>query len=312
VGNPGSEYRNPDSPPGDVPLAALAARQHGVVSVDQLRAFGRDKFWVHRKLEKGWLHPLYRGVYAVGHTAVSIKGKYLAAVLACGPGAALSHRAAGHHLGLRPLPAGIDVSVPVKRPGPPGIRTHRSRLLTPADITRVDNIPVTTVARTLLDLAAILMPRELALAIDRAERADVFDLAAIEDLLARANGRKGAAALRKGIAAWRPSHTRSDLEDRHLEFLEAAGFPYPQLNVLVQGERDVHEVDAFWPEQRLVVELDGHAFHRTRRDRDRDADTDADLELAGYRVIRLRRPDVTTHSDRTERRLGRHLHRTRD
>lgn len=145
--------------------------------------------------------------------------------------------------------------------------------------------------------------RDLARAVDRAERLELFDLSAVEDVLGRARGRRGAAALRHAVAAWRPSHTLSELEDRFLELVAGAALPRPLTNVLLDGESGTHEVDAFWPEHRLVVQLDGFAFHRTRRDRERDAAADADLELAGHIVKRLTWDDVVVRSDATERRL---------
>jgi very-short-patch-repair endonuclease len=184
---------------------------------------------------------------------------------------------------------------------------HRSRLQDAADFTFFEEIRVTSVARTLLDLAAVVPSYELARALDRAERLERFDLAALEDVLSRAGKRRGTAALRHAIAAWRPRQTRSELEDRHEELVRAAGLPAPQLNVLLQGEQAEHEVDAFWPAHRLVVQLDGFAYHRTRRDRERDAATDADLELSGYRVVRLTWDDVALHEARTARRLRRLL-----
>jgi very-short-patch-repair endonuclease len=171
----------------------------------------------------------------------------------------------------------------------------------------VDGIPVTTVARTLLDLAGFLSPRHLGYALDRAERLQVFDLCAVDDALGRARGRRGASALREAIKGWRVSDTRSRLEDRHLELLSGAGLPMPHVNVALEGELHDHAVDAYWPSSNLVVELDSFDYHRTRRDRERDATTDADLELAGYRVLRLTWDDVTVHEERTVRRIRAHL-----
>jgi very-short-patch-repair endonuclease len=139
--------------------------------------------------------------------------------------------------------------------------------------------------------------------VDAAERLDLFDLTAVEDVLARGRGRRGTAALRRAVGDWRPRHTRSELEDRFQELIAATELPRPRFNALLDGEGAQHEVDAFWASQRLVVQLDGFAFHRTRRDRERDASTDADLELAGLRVVRLTWDDVTRHADRTVRRL---------
>jgi hypothetical protein len=159
-------------------------------------------------------------------------------------------------------------------------------------------------ARTLLDLSAVVGPPDLATAIDRAERLRVFDLQAVTEVLDRTNGRRGAAALRRAIASWAPSQQKSKLERRFRELLRTApDIPSPLFNSLVDGETGTHEVDAFWPETKLAIQLDGFQFHRTRRDRERDAASDADLELAGHRVIRLTWDDATVHGQRTLRRV---------
>jgi hypothetical protein len=126
----------------------------------------------------------------------------------------------------------------------------------------------------------------------------------VVELLERAQGRKGAKALRRAVAAYEPSTQKSELERAFKQLLEpAAGIRTPLFNALVNGETATHEVDALWEKERLAVQLDGFAFHRTRRDREKDADSDADLELAGYRVMRLTWDDVTVHGERTLRRL---------
>lgn len=206
---------------------------------------------------------------------------------------------------LRPNAGGrVEVTVPRGRVGVPGIEVHRTRMLAPQDFTVHDGFPVTTVARTLLDLSAVVRPHELATAIDRAERLGLFDLTAITELLNRANGRRGARALRQAIAAYEPSTQKSELERRFRALIETTNdIPSPTFNPLVQGEQTTHEVDAFWPQHNLAVQLDGFEFHRTRRDREHDADSDADLELAGLRVMRLTWDDVAVHGDRTLRRL---------
>ena len=177
-------------------------------------------------------------------------------------------------------------------------------MLDPRDFTTEHGIPVTTVARTLLDLAAVLSANDLAVAIDRAERLGILDLPAVNDVLGRARGKRGARALRRAIASYEPSTQRSELERRFRKLIEeAADIPHPSLNAITQGEERAHEVDAVWRDRRLAVELDGFEFHRTRRDRERDAAKDADLELAGYEVLRLTWDDVTEHRERTLRRL---------
>jgi very-short-patch-repair endonuclease len=286
-------------------IGRLATRQHGVVSNGQLRGLGLDREAVRRRVASGYLHRVHHGVFAVGHRSLTLHGSYAAAVLAGGPRAALSHRAAADLWQLGALVGRITITVPHDRGGlPTALRIHRSRMFHPGDFTQRHGIPVTTVARTLLDLAGVASRRELARVVDTAERLELFDLTAVEGVLARARGRRGAAALRCAIAGWQPRHTRSELEDRFAELVARSALPPPDLNVLLDGELSQHEVDAFWPSQRLAVQLDGFAFHRTRRDRERDAATDADLELAGLRVVRLTWDEVTRHADRTLRRLA--------
>jgi hypothetical protein len=178
-------------------------------------------------------------------------------------------------------------------------------MLDPCDFTVLEGIPVTSLARTLLDLAAVLRPSDLIVAIDRAERLNLFDLTAVLDVLSRARGRKGARALRSAIEAYEHSTQKSKLERRFKRLLKTTpDIPTPAFNALVEGETATHEVDAFWETERLAVQVDGFEFHRTRRDRERDAASDADLELAGIRVIRLTWDDVNEHGDRTLRRVA--------
>ncbi len=283
-----------------------AAAQHRVISVTQLRRLGFDKFATRREVERGRLHRVHRGVYAVGVPQLSLRGRYTAAVIACGAGAALSHRSAAHIWGLRPNAAGrLEVTASRQRTKVPGVQVHRTRMLDPVDCTVLDGIPVTSVARTLLDLAAVLRPSDLIVAIDRAERQGIFDLTAVLEVLSRARGRKGARALRRAIAAYEHSTQKSALERRFKQLLESRpDIPTPIFNALVEGESAAHEVDALWEAERLAVQVDGFEFHRTRRDRERDAASDADLELGGMRVIRFTWDDVNEHGDRTLRRVA--------
>jgi hypothetical protein len=240
----------------------------------------------------------------VGVKTLPPRGRYLAAVLACGTGAFLSHRAGAAVWQVRPNAALVEVTVPRQRSGPPGVRVHRTRMLDPQDFTIHDGIPVTSVARTLLDLAAVVRPSDLEVAVDRAERLGLFDLTALTDVLERANGRKGAKTLRRVLAAYRVSTQKSELERRFKRLLATApDIETPLFNALIDGETRTHEVDAYWPAERLAVQVDGFEFHRTRRDRERDAASDADLELAGHRVARLTWDDVTVHAERTMRRV---------
>ncbi len=264
-----------------------------------------DKFAIRRRVLAGTLHPLYDGrVFVTSLGPQTTSGRYLAAVMACGAGAVLSHRSAANLWGLRPSEGRVEVTVCRGRHGVAGVAMHRSRMIDPGDFTVADGIPVTSVARTLLDLGAVIRPPDLAVAIDRAERLGLCDLDAVVDVLDRANGRRGARALRQAIAEYRPSTQKSELERCFRRLLEDnPHIPSPVFNALVEGEVGTHEVDAYWTAQRLVVQVDGFDFHRTRRDRERDAASDADLELAGNRVMPFTWDDVTVHGERTLRRL---------
>ena len=271
----------------------------------QLRELGLDSHALARRVAGGQLHVLHGGrVYAVTRAPLPRRGLYLAAVLAIGTRAVLSHRSAADVWELRPGALRLEVTTPHARHAVEDVTVHRTRMWEPRDITVRDGIPVTSVARTLLDLSAVVRTPELLNAIDRSERLGLFDLSAVVDVLDRAKGRKGARALRRAVAAYRPSTQKSELERRFRKLIETApDIPTPSFNAVVQGEQGTHEVDAFWPDQKLAVQVDGFEFHRTRRDRERDAASDADLELTGSRVLRLTWDDVTVHADRTLRRL---------
>ena len=286
-------------------IARLAGRQHGVIARTQLARIGLDRFAIARRVAAGTLHPLHGGrVFAVGLDPLSMRGRYLAAVMAGGSSAVLSHRSAAALWELRANSTRTEITVRRGRGPIAGVQTHSSRGLGAADVTSRDGIPITSVARTLLDLGAVVKMPELLNAIDRSERLGLFDLTAVVDVLDRANGRKGARALRRAVADYRPSTQKSELERRFRELIETApDITTPFFNAAVHGEQGTHEVDAFWPEERLAVQVDGFEFHRTRRDRERDAASDADLELAGSRVLRLTWDDVTVHGERTLRRL---------
>jgi hypothetical protein len=285
-------------------IAELAGRQHGVIARRQLQRLGVDYAGIRRRVAAGTLHPLHGGwVYAMTRSPLSRQGRYLAAVMACGSGARLSHRAAADLWGIRPASVSPEVTVPEVSRHVPGVRIHRTRMLDPRDFTEL-GIPVTSVARLLLDLAAVLSAPDLEVVIDRAERQSLFDLTAVVDVLERGRRKKGAGTLRKVMAAYEASTQKSGLERTSKTLLRTAcDIPSPFFNALVEGESRTHEVDVLWEAHRLAVQLDGHEFHRTRRDRERDALSDGDLELAGYRVMRLTWDDVNVNGERTLRRL---------
>jgi very-short-patch-repair endonuclease len=262
----------------------LATRQGGVVSTAQLRALGLSDGAIAHRARVGRLHRVHRGVYAVGHVALGREGRIRAALLATGPGAAASHRTAGGVWGIRATArAAIELSSASRgRRGAPGIEVHRVRRLDPRDVTTVDAIAVTTVARTLVDLASVLTPSRLERAVAQADVLELLDVAAVNDVLERTRGRRGTGVLRELLGVEAP-HTRSELEHRFLRLVRKAGLPVPAMNVSVAG----HDVDAVWFDARLVVELDSWAFHRQRAAFERDRLRDTDLALAGFRTVRL-------------------------
>lgn len=213
----------------------------------------------------------------------------MAAVLATGPEAVLSHRDAAALWGLRDSAAArIDISVPRDLRSRPGIRVHRAVL--PADETTVRRgIPVTTTPRTLLDLATILSARQLERAIEEAEALRLTDPLSLDDLVERHHTRHGAPAIRRVLAAGRigATLTRSELEERFLAFLDAHGLPRPEINVWLETSAGWFEVDCLWRRDRVIVELDGYAHHGTRAAFERDRARDRALQATGWRVVRL-------------------------
>ncbi len=214
------------------------------------------------------------------------RGRWMAAVLACGPNALLSHRSAAALWNLAPTSSPlIDVTVPRGRSGHEGIALHQVRSLSEADRAVVDAIPVTSVARTLFDLAEVVDRRRLERAFEQAERLRLLDMRAIADGCDRSPGRRALKPLRALLADLYPAdhETRSELERRFLDFCRGACLPLPETNVLVEG----FEVDAVWRKEKLVVELDSYEFHGTRAAFERDRARDVTLQLAGYRVPRV-------------------------
>ena len=209
----------------------------------------------------------------------------MAAVLACGTDALLSHGSAAALWDLLPVAAKrIDVTAPGNRRLRRDISVHRTGQLHRDDRTQRDGIPVTTVARTLLDLAEVVRPRQLERAVDQAERLELFDLRAIEALRERSHGRHGLAALEAVLSEYGgPAPTRSELERRFVNLCRKANLPPPAINSFIAG----FEVDAAWHDERVAVELDSYGFHRTRQAFERDRARDGVLQLEGYRVLRL-------------------------
>jgi hypothetical protein len=242
-------------------------------------------YWVRA----GRLHLIHRGVYALGHGVLRREGRWLAAVLACGDRAVLSHRSAASHWGLlATATTRVDVTAPASRHGTNGVRLHRSRSLDARDTTDHEGIPVTTIARTLLDLAATSQSNQLERALAQAERLRVYDHGAITDVLARANGHRGKRALAQATAREQPKWTRNDYEAWFLALVREAGLPEPLVNeALMVPDHPSIDPDFCWPAHRLVVEVDGWETHRTRAAFQADRRRDAALQAAGWRAVRF-------------------------
>jgi hypothetical protein len=264
-------------------LAAVARRQYGLITRDQLRRLGVGEHGIAERVRTRRLHRLHRGVYAVGHDALKPEAHWLAAVLACGEGAVLSHASAAAHWGIRPSAAAlVDVTVPARsgRGRRNGIRVHRSGRLRATEVTVHEGIPVTTVARTLLDLADTLQDQALKRTIDEAEYQRLLDMTPLIAVVQGNPGRRGAKVLELARAA--PELTRSELEQRFLELVTRRGLPRPLLGARVEG----YEIDFLWPADKVIVEVDGFAAHGTRSAFERDRIRDRRLLRAGYRTIR--------------------------
>jgi hypothetical protein len=274
-------------------ISALGASQHLVFHIDQLAAIGLAARTVQQRAKVGRLHRIYQSVYSlVPESALTARGRWMAAVLACGPDAALSHRSAGTLEGLWAKSGGrIDVTIPRRAPRKhAGVALHRSTTLMPADVTVVDGIPCTTVARTLFDLAEELTQRQLERAFDQADILEVLDLNEIDDQLSRNRTRRGAPKVRRLLNEHYIGSTVTDsyAEEFLIPLLRAAGVRMPRTQfwiVLEDGEPPLRR-DFVWPDLKLDVEIDGKT-HRTAQALERDARNDLRLADADWRVIRI-------------------------
>ena len=287
----------------DVEVARRAAEHWGVLSLAELRACGLAREAVGVRVRNGRLHPLHRGVYAVGHANVPLEGGFLAAVKACGPRAVLSHASAAALWGLRDWD-GRPPEVTVPGSGTrraTGVRVHRARLA-PEDRARCSGIPVTSPARTLVDLASSLPERTLRRAVRQAQSLRLVSVRHVLAALERAGPYRGRAAL-AGLLIAGPAPTRSELEDVVLDLILRGGLDHPQVNVplTLAGRRVIP--DFRWPAQRLVVEADGAAWHEHRLAREDDAERQALLEGHGERVLRVTWEQAVGRPGETLRRL---------
>ena len=288
-------------------LRDLGAAQHGVVTRAQLLERGLAVHAIDWLVRCRRVVVLRRGVYQIGPLPVD-HGPEAAAIHACGCDVSLSHRSAAAMHGVvnsprAPFP--VEVTMPRrKRRRIDGARVHRVRDLRPDEVTTIEGIPVTTPARTLLDVAGTLPSREVEQALAIGLRRRIVTTDELVQMLERHPRHRGVPLLRRLLSAEDgPAFTRSEAEEKLLELVETSRLPRPQLNVSVLG----HEVDFLWRDARLVAEVDGYAFHSTRRSFGADRRRDAELTAAGYRVLRFTWKDLTDAPTATVVRLAQAL-----
>ncbi|HEY5428259.1 MAG TPA: DUF559 domain-containing protein, partial [Solirubrobacteraceae bacterium] len=290
-------------------IAAAAGTQAGMITRRELFDLGVTPAMVDNAVARGRLIPVHRGVYAVGHSSLPPLAPVMAAVLAVGQGALVSHWSAAALWGLAPAADGeIDVTVVARDAGRRrrGIRVHRTDVLDPSDATTYHHIPVVSAARALLDITPDLTPPRLERTFDAALKEGRLTRHAVAQTAARNARRCGAGRLAALARAELPvtPDTRSRPEEDFLRLVRAGGLPDPEMNAVVCG----YVVDALWRRPRLVVEIDGYAFHGTRRSFERDHERDQALTEAGFAVMRFTRDQIVTQPERVlvllTRRLG--------
>jgi very-short-patch-repair endonuclease len=272
-------------PAGDAAIWNLVRRQHGAIARRQLLEMGLGVRAIERRIASGRLHPVWRGVYAVGRPQLGRRGRWMAAVLACGPGAALSHGSAAALWGFGSERGGlIDISVPSSSPRcRPAIRVHRRAALRPEELTAHEGIPTTTPAMTLIDEAMELTPRQLERAVNEADKLDRVRVDDLSDALTHYRGVPGVGPLRRLLDPITFRLSDSDLEQTMRERSSTAGLPMPETKVQVNG----FEVDFFWPAFGIVVEADGLRYHRTPLQQRRGLERDQAHTASGLLPLRF-------------------------
>jgi very-short-patch-repair endonuclease len=282
----------------------LARRQHGVVTRRQLLGLGLTKGGIEHRVARGRLHPVGRGIYAVGRPELTRKGRLMAAVLACGGQgkAAISHASAAALLGIAPEPGGpIEVtrasrdSARVQH-----VRVHRRVSLRPGWWGLYEGIPVTSPAQTLIDIATRLGAREMERATNEADRLGLVRTDALREALEAHPGEEGVARLRQILDRRTFRYTRSELERDFLPLARAAGLPMPQTSIWLNG----HEVDFFFAGLGLVVETDGLTYHRTAAQQAKDEERDQDHTAAGLTPLRFSHGQIKFEPERVRRVLA--------
>ena len=296
----------PHQDEGDRAVSAIAERQRGLITHRQLVSAGLGRGAIGHRIARGRLHPLYRGVYLVGHSLPVALAREQGALLACGGASALSHRSGGvlWRMPVQP-PDWVELTLVGRaRAQREGIRIYRVAALDPRDIRRHKGLTVTAPARTLLDLAAVIPPPKLEQAVAEALARHLASETALREAMDRAPKRHGTKALRalldrKAAPAW----TRSKSERLMLALVRRHRLPEPATNVQLEA----WNVDFFWREQRLVVEVDSYGFHSSPASWERDHRKEADLEDSGLRLRRVTYRQLTDQPDRTAQRIKRWL-----
>jgi len=268
-------------------IREIAERQHGVVVRRQLIDIGLGSGLIQDRVRSGHLIRLHQGVFALGHRRQSLHSEWIAAVLASGPGAFLSHASAAHLWGVRGSRGRIEVTRTSGHGKPHGVWLHQPRMLLAEDVTTHAGIPVTSLERTVRDMAGRLDERQLERMLVEADRSGNLSWSALHAVLDRPGGWRGAGRARRVARQVDPraAATRSPTEVDFLALCREAGLPLPQVNVTVAGRL----IDFLWPSDRLIVETDSYGYHGDRPAFERDHKSTIDLTIAGYRVLR------TTH-----------------
>lgn len=294
-------------------IGDLAEQQHGVVSRRQLRTLGVGDSTITARIASGYLRPLFREAFAVGHRAITRRGHLLAAVLACEERAVLSHGSAAEMLGLWDKQLAVVHVIPPDWSGRKisGIRWHRVRLPLPDEIEILDGIPCTTVSRTIVDMAGESNWGQLRRLVEQAAILRRLDVDEIDLVLSRGR-RRGAPRLRTILAPWRQTSerrpvVRSRLEARLLPRLIEEGLPAPRTNAKLRVDEHNFEVDLLWEEQRLAIETDGEETHATQAAFQRDRKRDQILIAAGYRTARVTWRQVVDETNAVVNRIARML-----
>jgi very-short-patch-repair endonuclease len=286
----------------DAAISAVAACQYGVISHAQLLEIGLKPRAIARRVEAKRLHVIHRGVYAVGHARISQEGRWLAAVLACGEGAVLSHRSAAALWGIRPYSGRIEVIARhAHRRG--SLLVARRCSLEPSDATDHRAIPCTTPESTLIDFATVAKRHQIDRALREAEFLRIVDFAELTRMADRRP--RGTRELRRMLARVSEStaHTRSELEDRFRDLVLDEDLRTPEFNATIELEEITIEADVVWRQERVIVELDGYAAHSTRGQFGVDRARDRAALVAGWLVLRYTWSDIDRRAARQLRKL---------